>query len=112
MSVVYIDHSGEEVEGFAPGMEYRAIAKKITGEELVRHYIYRANGRLVDPKQLNPRQLKNLNKQLVPVSEFVYELYLLDRVKFFGVIIWMLFSSTHFIFTPMLSKISISRNIS
>ena len=74
--VVYIDHSGEEVEGFAPGMEYRAIAKKITGEELVRHYIYRANGRLVDPKQLNPRQLKNLNKQLVPVSEFVYELYL------------------------------------
>lgn len=74
--ITYIDHSGTEVTEFAPGMEYRAIAKKIIGEELDRYYIYRASGRLIDPKSVNPRQLKNLNKQLVPVSAEVYDLYL------------------------------------
>jgi len=75
MITEYYNNKGEQVENVNPVIEYKIVAKKVTTDNLVRFYVKRANGRLVDTRKLNDRELKMSNAKFVPVEESVFKKY-------------------------------------
>jgi len=75
MNIEYYNTKGLVVENDNPLIEYKIVAKKVVTENLVRFYVKRANGRLVDTRKLNDRELKNSNAKFIEVDETVFNKY-------------------------------------
>lgn len=71
----YINNKGIIVDNDNPLIEYKIVAKRVKTENLERFFIKRANGRLVDAKKLNDRELKSLTAKFIEVDKQVYEKY-------------------------------------
>jgi hypothetical protein len=71
----YYNNKGLQVENINPMIEYKIVAKKVVTENLVQFFIKRANGRLVDTRKLNDRELKNSNARFIRVDEKVFDKY-------------------------------------
>jgi hypothetical protein len=84
MIVDYLNSEGLIVSDVNPMMEYKIVAKKIITENLVRYFIKRSNGRLLDPKKLGARELKSARTTFIEVTELVflkYHDYILNKTK-------------------------------
>lgn len=75
MSVEYINNEGQLISEFNPRMEYKLVAKKVKTENLVRFFIKRSSGRLLDVKKLNNFELKSARTVFIEVKESIFNKY-------------------------------------
>lgn len=75
MNSTYYDRDGHEIEKPMQGFEYRVCAKKLVGEQMVRFFISTANGKFMDPRKYNDRQMKTYISKMKEVGSEVFEKY-------------------------------------
>lgn len=75
MIIEYINTKGFIVENNNPLIEYKIVAKRVKTENLERFFVKRANGRLIDTKKINDRELKSSNAKFIEVDGVVFNKY-------------------------------------
>lgn len=75
-NVEYINNVGELLEEVNQLIEYQIVAKKVTTDNLVRFFIKRNKGVLIDTRHLNQRDLKVAKTSWIEVEEHVFNRYL------------------------------------